>query len=428
MSKGTRYDSNIAFVGTQKMQTEESFSCLCNSLMPMLRHHCPHHQPSSCFGEGGEEISSLGAIYDAATASTAAAVAATASAAGSVMTSKSLHHHFSSTEPSFTFNPLEAVNVRVPFTAAQWQELERQTAIFKYIMDSVPVPPKLLIPITKSPTNTIKGSVELGFPSNNSTDPEPWRCRRTDGKKWRCSRDVVPNQKYCERHSHKSRSRSRKPVESPAHFLNNNDVKSLTLNISASNTTKPHQNPHLLLSSTPHFDPPRCSERFSKGDSNVPFAWNSNQVRQGMKTQSRRYGENESDFQLNLQSAGGPINLNLTHSEETRGFIDAWSIADGGGSGSGTNGIASTKCFVSSNLKLPPSSLTLSMSGGDAIRNDNNENGQMDGFENMGLRPQWMSSPSPPGGPLAEALCLGIASSQSANTRSCNKSMYGDDV
>lgn len=101
MSKGTRNVSNIAFVGTQKMQTEESFSCLCNSLMPMLRHHCPHHQPSSCFGEGGEEISSLGDIYDAATASTAAA----ASVAGSIMTSKSLHHPFSSTEPSFTFNP-----------------------------------------------------------------------------------------------------------------------------------------------------------------------------------------------------------------------------------------------------------------------------------------------------------------------------------
>lgn len=34
-------------------------------------------------------------------------------------------------------------------------------------------------------------------------EPEPGRCRRTDGKKWRCSRDVVPDQKYCLRHMHR---------------------------------------------------------------------------------------------------------------------------------------------------------------------------------------------------------------------------------
>lgn len=44
-------------------------------------------------------------------------------------------------------------------------------------------------------------------------DPEPGRCRRTDGKKWRCSKDAVPDQKYCERHINRGRHRSRKPVE-----------------------------------------------------------------------------------------------------------------------------------------------------------------------------------------------------------------------
>lgn len=44
-------------------------------------------------------------------------------------------------------------------------------------------------------------------------DPEPGRCRRTDGKKWRCSRDAVPDQKYCERHINRGRHRSRKLVE-----------------------------------------------------------------------------------------------------------------------------------------------------------------------------------------------------------------------
>lgn len=54
------------------------------------------------------------------------------------------------------------------------------------------------------------GSFHLGF---SNTDPEPGRCRRTDGKKWRCSRDAVPDQKYCERHINRGRHRSRKPVE-----------------------------------------------------------------------------------------------------------------------------------------------------------------------------------------------------------------------
>ncbi|PWA54920.1 Glutamine-Leucine-Glutamine, QLQ [Artemisia annua] len=57
------------------------------------------------------------------------------------------------------------------------------------------------------------GTFQLGFSGGNS-DPEPGRCRRTDGKKWRCSRDAVPDQKYCERHINRGRHRSRKPVES----------------------------------------------------------------------------------------------------------------------------------------------------------------------------------------------------------------------
>ena len=55
------------------------------------------------------------------------------------------------------------------------------------------------------------GSFHLGF--SNNADPEPGRCRRTDGKKWRCSRDAVADQKYCERHINRGRHRSRKPVE-----------------------------------------------------------------------------------------------------------------------------------------------------------------------------------------------------------------------
>lgn len=62
----------------------------------------------------------------------------------------------------------------------------------------------------------VVGLGNLCYDFRNSMEPEPGRCRRTDGKKWRCSRDVVPDQKYCERHMHRGRNRSRKPVEGAA--------------------------------------------------------------------------------------------------------------------------------------------------------------------------------------------------------------------
>ncbi|KAJ6427361.1 hypothetical protein OIU84_022870 [Salix udensis] len=55
------------------------------------------------------------------------------------------------------------------------------------------------------------GCFQAGF--GRKADPEPGRCRRTDGKKWRCSKEAYPDSKYCERHMHRGKSRSRKPVE-----------------------------------------------------------------------------------------------------------------------------------------------------------------------------------------------------------------------
>ncbi|XP_058006136.1 growth-regulating factor 5-like isoform X2 [Hevea brasiliensis] len=51
----------------------------------------------------------------------------------------------------------------------------------------------------------------VGF--GRKADPDPGRCRRTDGKKWRCSKEAHPDSKYCERHMHRGRNRSRKHVE-----------------------------------------------------------------------------------------------------------------------------------------------------------------------------------------------------------------------
>ncbi|KAJ8545967.1 hypothetical protein K7X08_018550 [Anisodus acutangulus] len=113
---------------------------------------------------------------------------------------------------------------RGPFTPSQWMELEHQALIYKHLVANVSVPHQLLIPLKKSlnpyafsglstgyASNWGWGTFHLGFAGN--TDPEPGRCRRTDGKKWRCSREAVPDQKYCERHINRGRHCSRKPVE-----------------------------------------------------------------------------------------------------------------------------------------------------------------------------------------------------------------------
>lgn len=39
---------------------------------------------------------------------------------------------------------------RPPFTAVQWQELEHQAMIYKYLVAGLPVPPDLVVPIRRS--------------------------------------------------------------------------------------------------------------------------------------------------------------------------------------------------------------------------------------------------------------------------------------
>ncbi|KAM5559558.1 growth-regulating factor 3 [Rosa sericea] len=111
------------------------------------------------------------------------------------------------------------------FSMGQWQELELQALIFRYMLAGAAVPPELLQPIKRSLLHSqfffhhslqqYPALLQSGYWGRGAMDPEPTRCRRTDGKKWRCSRDVVTGQKYCERHVHRGRNRSRKPVEVP---------------------------------------------------------------------------------------------------------------------------------------------------------------------------------------------------------------------
>ncbi|XP_060203977.1 growth-regulating factor 2-like isoform X1 [Lycium barbarum] len=105
-----------------------------------------------------------------------------------------------------------------PFTWAQWKELEMQNIIYKYIVSAISVPQDLLLSICTNSSGALHSASHTtsvqGQRYTNIRDLEPGRCKRTDGKKWRCSRDVAPNQKYCERHMHRGRpARSRKHVE-----------------------------------------------------------------------------------------------------------------------------------------------------------------------------------------------------------------------
>ncbi|XP_050382388.1 growth-regulating factor 1-like isoform X2 [Argentina anserina] len=113
--------------------------------------------------------------------------------------------------------------MRFPFTPSQWQELEHQALIYKYMVSGIPIPPDLLFSIKRSCLDSPPLSSKLFSPHigwncfqmglGRKIDPEPGRCRRTDGKKWRCSKEAFVDSKYCERHMHRGKNRSRKPVE-----------------------------------------------------------------------------------------------------------------------------------------------------------------------------------------------------------------------
>ncbi|KAG2325819.1 hypothetical protein Bca52824_008547 [Brassica carinata] len=119
------------------------------------------------------------------------------------------------------------------FSLAQWHELELQALIYRYMLAGASVPQELLLPIKnslfhQSHLNFLHYPLQHNFPHHQrwywgrgAVDPEPGRCKRTDGKKWRCSRDVVGSYKYCDRHIHRGRNRSRKPGETTTNATTN---------------------------------------------------------------------------------------------------------------------------------------------------------------------------------------------------------------
>ncbi|KAJ8470265.1 hypothetical protein OPV22_024608 [Ensete ventricosum] len=182
---------------------------------------------------------------------------------------------------------------RYPFTPSQWQELEQQSLFYRYMVSGVPNPWDLSLRIRRRrrsflfepPTTMISptaaypphlhlcwgGRVRLGF-GREGEDTEPGRCRRTDGKKWRCSKEAFPGSKYCEKHMHRGKNRSRKPVEmSLANNLSSTTAPPPPPPSSSSNTPCHHHPYHLPVS------PPQVfcflTSPTSKSQHNTPPAY-----------------------------------------------------------------------------------------------------------------------------------------------------------
>lgn len=83
-------------------------------------------------------------------------------------------------------------------------------------------------------------------------DPEPGRCRRTDGKKWRCSKEAFPDSKYCERHMHRGKNRSRKHVEQQQQLISPLLPSSTAATASNAILPRPVHHLHSLVSSETH--------------------------------------------------------------------------------------------------------------------------------------------------------------------------------
>ncbi|PPR95530.1 hypothetical protein GOBAR_AA25137 [Gossypium barbadense] len=171
------------------------------------------------------------------------------------------------------------------FTPNQWQELEHQALIFKYMVSGVPIPPQLLYSVKTSFDSSLAshlfphqptgwGCFQVGF--GRKPDPEPGRCRRTDGKKWRCSKEAYPDSKYCERHMHRGRNRSRKPVEANSSSSTAPPAPPTTAAASILSPSFPSINSNLPTSSSSLSFSPMATENFTHFD---PFLYSHSSTR-----------------------------------------------------------------------------------------------------------------------------------------------------
>ncbi|XP_052202621.1 growth-regulating factor 2 [Diospyros lotus] len=379
--------------------------------------------PSSCgpinSNSGGNEVA-VGCSWSSSThiyhhdGSTPASAAAVAAASASVLRSRRRRRTFQSFDIFSTTASRSpggggmAAALGFPFTMAQWKELQRQAMIYKYMVASLPVPPYLLCSSDQDPAAAASHSslggggcsvFNLSLKFSNSKDPEPGRCKRTDGKKWRCSRDVAPNQKYCERHMHRGRPRSRKPVELHSPFTTTNSNKKPRSALPP--TPKPTS--HSPISSSPRLLESTMQPPNGGLDWTVEQEWQHLlQTNIGLTSESSAVFQQDCIQEpLNLMSYADFANPDLLgfHSqpqiETPRGFIDAWSNEDLNANNSNNESSVS-----SHSNNLSPSSLTLSM----AMTLDEEMDNQQKPHVSSWVNPvSWLDSATP-GGPLAEVL------------------------
>lgn len=61
-----------------------------------------------------------------------------------------------------------SVRNRSPFTAIQWQELEQQALVFKYLVSGSPIPPDLIFSVKRSLDSSQSSSSSRLFPFHPS--------------------------------------------------------------------------------------------------------------------------------------------------------------------------------------------------------------------------------------------------------------------
>ncbi|CAI9783112.1 unnamed protein product [Fraxinus pennsylvanica] len=283
------------------------------------------------------------------------------------------------------------------FSLAQWQDLELQALIFKHMIAGSAVPSELLHLVIKSFINSppppyhhplhhyyphYQPALQPGYWGKGAMDPEPGRCRRTDGKKWRCSRDVVAGQKYCDRHVHRSRNRSRKPAEIPT---------STTTPCSS----KAGSNGCVEVLETPN----AVSRAATGGGGAMPFSLSEPSPSVDLLHFNQRPSESiiETKGPFKAQDNGEPGGQTLRH------FFDDWprSLQE---TYNATSSVASaTNLSISMGMGNPSSDFSLKLSTGD----DSGPrviNGQRDRIQLNWAAPWGTNQAAPMGGPLAEAL------------------------
>uniref|UniRef100_A0A9I9CW74 Growth-regulating factor n=2 Tax=Cucumis melo TaxID=3656 RepID=A0A9I9CW74_CUCME len=305
------------------------------------------------------------------------------------------------------------------FSVAQRQELELQALIFRYMIAGAAVPPELLHLIKKSllssnntpfflhhplqhfpqyPTSLL----QAGYWGRAAMDPEPGRCRRTDGKKWRCSRDVVAGQKYCERHMHRGRNRSRKPVETAT----NNAATTAGgsgggCSISSSSNRGGGGRPFLTVESGNYFS--MCEQTPS-----VDLL----HLNQGSCSHS--LSENKNFYESHKEPSTGDVK---SDGHILRHFFDDWPRSENDGCGNVNNNVnqrmnstsaSSTSLSISMPSLSSDVSLKLSTGGSSDQGSDhhNHQNGNVDReHAPLNWAAGWAATQmASMGGPLAEAL------------------------